>query len=363
MSKVYASFKVHVLVEESKQGHGKQQGAKQQGGWLGKGTIAAATGLSKVAKIINFWCFNPGFGMEQLLNTQVRSVILTSGTLAPLKPLIAELAIPVAQHLENPHIVDQSQVYVKIIGTGPDRVRVSGQKKQKRTHKKRNVSPPPNTRNNFRLASICRATIFYSVIFLLCANRNLSPPRERARTHTHTHSQSALSFALPPRCIGENDRQTRLAVGPTDRTTVAIAVPLSLVGLYRGVVAYTHSHTYFCTLAPRHCCCIAVVHSCASSSLVRLSSLRILLCCRAITTQHYRSQSSNDLMPFCVFLVWPRSAKSVGPYRGDSEKPSEGVTINGFVVELTEFVIIDVKYLLTLLGDLYVCCTFNLECH
>jgi len=121
MSKVHASFKVHVQMEETKQGHGKQQGAKQQGGWLGKGSIAAASSSSKVAKIINFWCFNPGFGMEQLLNTQVRSVILTSGTLAPLKPLIAELAIPVAQHLENPHIVDQSQVYVKIIGTGPDR--------------------------------------------------------------------------------------------------------------------------------------------------------------------------------------------------------------------------------------------------
>nr|XP_016931748.1 regulator of telomere elongation helicase 1 homolog [Drosophila suzukii] len=121
MSKVHASFKVHVQMEETKQGHGKQQGAKQQGGWLGKGSIAAASSSSKVAKIINFWCFNPGFGMEQLLNTQVRSVILTSGTLAPLKPLIAELAIPVAQHLENPHIVDHSQVYVKIIGTGPDR--------------------------------------------------------------------------------------------------------------------------------------------------------------------------------------------------------------------------------------------------
>ena len=59
--------------------------------------------------------------MEQLLNTHVRSIILTSGTLAPLPPLIAELAIPVAQHLENPHIVKQSQVYVKIIGSGPDR--------------------------------------------------------------------------------------------------------------------------------------------------------------------------------------------------------------------------------------------------
>ncbi|KAH8266752.1 hypothetical protein KR026_000071 [Drosophila bipectinata] len=120
MSKVHASFKVHVQVEESKQAPGKQAPAKQQGGWLSKAALTNGS-TGKVAKIINFWCFNPGFGMEQLLNTQVRSVILTSGTLAPLKPLIAELAIPVAQHLENPHIVDQSQVYVKIIGTGPDR--------------------------------------------------------------------------------------------------------------------------------------------------------------------------------------------------------------------------------------------------
>lgn len=59
--------------------------------------------------------------MEQLLNTKVRSVILTSGTLAPLKPLIAELSIPIAHRLENPHIVKSSQVYVKIIGSGPDR--------------------------------------------------------------------------------------------------------------------------------------------------------------------------------------------------------------------------------------------------
>ncbi|XP_017136485.1 regulator of telomere elongation helicase 1 homolog [Drosophila miranda] len=122
MSKVHLSFKVHVQVEESNKQQGKS-GATQgkQQGWLGKSNITTTGTSSKAAKIVNFWCFNPGFGMEQLLNTQVRSVILTSGTLAPLKPLIAELAIPVAQHLENPHIVDQSQVYVKIIGTGPDR--------------------------------------------------------------------------------------------------------------------------------------------------------------------------------------------------------------------------------------------------
>ncbi|ALC49144.1 CG4078 [Drosophila busckii] len=118
MSKVHLSFKVHVEIEESKQ---SKPAAKAQTGWLAKSNQAAGPGAIKTAKVINFWCFNPGFGMEQLLNTQVRSVILTSGTLAPLKPLIAELAIPVAHYLENPHIVDQSQVYVKIIGTGPDR--------------------------------------------------------------------------------------------------------------------------------------------------------------------------------------------------------------------------------------------------
>ncbi|XP_060663429.1 LOW QUALITY PROTEIN: regulator of telomere elongation helicase 1 homolog [Drosophila nasuta] len=119
MSKVHVSFKVHVEIEESKQTKQSASSKANNSGWLGKGNNTTTT--TKTAKVINFWCFNPGFGMEQLLNTNVRSVILTSGTLAPLKPLIAELAIPVAHYLENPHIVDQSQVYVKIIGTGPDR--------------------------------------------------------------------------------------------------------------------------------------------------------------------------------------------------------------------------------------------------
>ncbi|TMW51728.1 hypothetical protein DOY81_003220 [Sarcophaga bullata] len=115
IQKVYRSFKVHVEIEEPKQQYTK---GGNQDGWLGKGNITSTT---KPAKVINYWCFNPGFGMEQLLNTKVRSVILTSGTLAPLKPLIAELAIPITQTLENPHIVKSSQVYVRIIGSGPDR--------------------------------------------------------------------------------------------------------------------------------------------------------------------------------------------------------------------------------------------------
>lgn len=59
--------------------------------------------------------------MQHLLGKNVRSIILTSGTLAPLKPLISELDIPVAVKLENPHIVNNSQVCVKILSNGPDR--------------------------------------------------------------------------------------------------------------------------------------------------------------------------------------------------------------------------------------------------
>uniref|UniRef100_A0A1A9VRD2 Regulator of telomere elongation helicase 1 homolog n=1 Tax=Glossina austeni TaxID=7395 RepID=A0A1A9VRD2_GLOAU len=116
IEKIYKSFKVHIQLEEIKQ---SQRHDSNKDVWLSKNSNANSE--KKVAKIINYWCFNPGFGMEQLLNKNARSIILTSGTLAPLKPLIAELALPVMQQLENPHIVSQSQVYVKIIGAGPDR--------------------------------------------------------------------------------------------------------------------------------------------------------------------------------------------------------------------------------------------------
>ena len=38
----------------------------------------------RTARIVGFWCFNPGLGFRKLLNLQPRNVILTSGTLTPL---------------------------------------------------------------------------------------------------------------------------------------------------------------------------------------------------------------------------------------------------------------------------------------
>jgi len=42
--------------------------------------------------------------------SQVRSIVLTSGTLAPLDSLAAELQVAFPHHLENPHIVEEHQV-------------------------------------------------------------------------------------------------------------------------------------------------------------------------------------------------------------------------------------------------------------
>lgn len=58
--------------------------------------------------------------MNMLMSQNLKSLILTSGTLAPLKPLISELELNVGVRLENPHIVTNQQICVKIISQGPD---------------------------------------------------------------------------------------------------------------------------------------------------------------------------------------------------------------------------------------------------
>lgn len=58
--------------------------------------------------------------MQNLMEQGVRSVVLTSGTLSPLKPFISELGIPIDFQLESPHIVKGDQICVGVLGQGPD---------------------------------------------------------------------------------------------------------------------------------------------------------------------------------------------------------------------------------------------------
>lgn len=68
---------------------------------------------------LSYWCFSPGLSMKALSLLGVRSIILTSGTLSPLGSFAQELSIPFEIRLENPHVIDQSQVWIGILSKGP----------------------------------------------------------------------------------------------------------------------------------------------------------------------------------------------------------------------------------------------------
>ena len=56
--------------------------------------------------------------MEELSNLNVRSILVTSGTLSPLPSYSMELGLPFPHTLENPHIIQEDQVHVRVIGKG-----------------------------------------------------------------------------------------------------------------------------------------------------------------------------------------------------------------------------------------------------
>lgn len=106
--KIKQYYKVYIQLEEHKK-------SKQNDVWDKKKILSKNEG-----KIINYWCFSPGFSMQQLKNQGARAIILTSGTLSPLKPFISELGIPIEVQLENSHIVKEDQICVGILSQGPD---------------------------------------------------------------------------------------------------------------------------------------------------------------------------------------------------------------------------------------------------
>ncbi|XP_053557446.1 regulator of telomere elongation helicase 1 [Bombina bombina] len=71
-------------------------------------------------KILSYWCFSPGYTMQDLVKQGVRSIILTSGTLCPLSSFTMEMQIPFPVSLENPHVIDKHQIWVGIVPNGPD---------------------------------------------------------------------------------------------------------------------------------------------------------------------------------------------------------------------------------------------------
>lgn len=58
------------------------------------------------------------------MNLQVQSMIITSGTLSPLRSFIHEMGIDEPFTLENGHIATKSQIPFMILGTGVNNVRM-----------------------------------------------------------------------------------------------------------------------------------------------------------------------------------------------------------------------------------------------
>nr|XP_033818706.1 regulator of telomere elongation helicase 1 isoform X2 [Geotrypetes seraphini] len=79
----------------------------------------------KQGKTLSYWCFSPGYSMQELVRQGLRTIILTSGTLFPLTSFTMEMQIPFPISLENPHVIDKHQIWVGIVPKGPDGVLLS----------------------------------------------------------------------------------------------------------------------------------------------------------------------------------------------------------------------------------------------
>ncbi|XP_022453084.1 regulator of telomere elongation helicase 1 isoform X3 [Delphinapterus leucas] len=107
------SYKVHIHPDA-----GHRRTAQRSDAWN-------ATAARKQGKVLSYWCFSPGHSMRELVHQGVRTLILTSGTLAPVSSFTLEMQIPFPVCLENPHVIDKHQIWVGIVPKGPDGAQLS----------------------------------------------------------------------------------------------------------------------------------------------------------------------------------------------------------------------------------------------
>lgn len=102
-------FKVHIQLEAD-----SNKKKKNLDVWT------TGTKISKQGRTLSYWCFSPGHAMKELVSYGLRSVVLTSGTLAPISSFRAEMQIPFPIQLENPHVIEQHQMMVGVVTKAPD---------------------------------------------------------------------------------------------------------------------------------------------------------------------------------------------------------------------------------------------------
>ncbi|XP_028926263.1 regulator of telomere elongation helicase 1 isoform X1 [Ornithorhynchus anatinus] len=106
-------YKVHIHLDTS-----NRKKTQRTDAW-------SAPVTKKQGKVLSYWCFSPGYSMHELVRQGVRTIILTSGTLAPISSFTMEMQIPFPVSLENPHVIDKHQIWVGIVPKGPDGAQLS----------------------------------------------------------------------------------------------------------------------------------------------------------------------------------------------------------------------------------------------
>ncbi|KAL5971959.1 hypothetical protein TSMEX_000350 [Taenia solium] len=92
--------------------------------WPNKTRSAKQTRLVERKSLsLNFWCLNPAVCMRSLAES-AHSLILASGTLAPLEALAVELGIDFPVRLEAGHVVPRQRVLASCVARGPRGVRL-----------------------------------------------------------------------------------------------------------------------------------------------------------------------------------------------------------------------------------------------
>ena len=80
--------------------------------------VTARSGAGTAGRTLSYWCLTPSLALIELKALQVRSILVTSGTLSPLPSYAMELGLPFPHRLENPHIITSRQIHVQILAKG-----------------------------------------------------------------------------------------------------------------------------------------------------------------------------------------------------------------------------------------------------
>lgn len=68
---------------------------------------------------LSYWCFFPGLCLKELIEKNVGSFLLASGTLSPMESFSSELAMEFPVRLENPHVIQRNQIWGGVLTHGP----------------------------------------------------------------------------------------------------------------------------------------------------------------------------------------------------------------------------------------------------